>query len=161
MNFNKTSLIILLLPFIFGYLSSFFTGNDLSKYKYDVKPSWQPPGFVFGIVWMFLYLANGLSTIIALNIYKKNITTQIIIILFFILQILIENIWVIYSGKFVKYINKIQLYILILLNIVILSKIVYFSYIRAPLSALLSSFEIIWISIAISFIAFRLGYKKS
>ena len=161
MDHNIKILIILILPFIIGYSSFYFTKNSLSKYKYDIKPSWQPPGFVFGIVWIFLYLANSLSAIIAFNKFNKQINVQVIILFFFILQIFIENFWVIYSGLFVNYINKVQLYILIFLNIVILSKIIYFSYIKVPLSVFLSSFEVIWISIAISFIAFRLGYKNS
>ena len=46
--YHSFSIIILSLP---------FTYFSLTKYDQDeIKADWQPPGFVFGIVWPILYL---------------------------------------------------------------------------------------------------------
>ena len=49
----------------------------------------------------------------------------------------------------------------LILNVLILKKVLFFSYINQILPAILSSFEIIWILFAISFISYRIGYFKN
>ena len=153
-------LLLLILPYIASFFTNLFSKNNLSIYD-KIKPVWQPPGFIFGIVWFILYLFNGLSTVFVLNDNNVKYFYKKITIVLFLLQIFIENLWVFFTNNYVKKVNNWQLYILIILNVLILKKVLFFSYINQILPAILSSFEIIWILFAISFISYRIGYFKN
>lgn len=61
---NKTAklFISVLLPVLVGAVSGFFTATGVgSWYKTINKPSWNPPGWVFGPVWTTLYILMGIA----------------------------------------------------------------------------------------------------
>ena len=60
---NVSKLIIsIALPLLVGFTSGFFTETgEGSWYKTIQKPSWNPPGWVFGPVWTTLYLLMGIA----------------------------------------------------------------------------------------------------
>ncbi|MFZ9388432.1 MAG: TspO/MBR family protein [Chitinophagaceae bacterium] len=61
---NKTAklFISVLLPVLVGAISGFFTATGVgSWYKTINKPSWNPPGWVFGPVWTTLYILMGIA----------------------------------------------------------------------------------------------------
>ena len=53
----------LLLVVIVGGLASYFTNVGLKGHKYlsAKKPSWYPPGYVFGIAWSIIYFLYAYS----------------------------------------------------------------------------------------------------
>lgn len=66
----------ILISFSNFFLSIPFTIGNLSKFsKSDIKAHWQPPGYIFGIVWPVLYLIFGIINL--KTIYSKNITNKI------------------------------------------------------------------------------------
>lgn len=59
---NKSTLIIaILIPLAVGTLSALISGN-MSLYSTINKPPLSPPGFIFPIVWIILYILMGISS---------------------------------------------------------------------------------------------------
>ena len=62
---------VILMSFSGFLLSLPFTISGLSKFEInEAKADWQPPGFVFGIVWPILYYLLG---VLNLKLYYSNI----------------------------------------------------------------------------------------
>ena len=78
-----------------------FTLGGITKFsKNDIKAYWQPPGYIFGIVWSTLYLIFGfinLKTIYSttLSQYTKNL-----IIGQSIIEALLQTLWLITTGNY-------------------------------------------------------------
>lgn len=66
---NRSALVIsILIPIAVGVLSSLFSG-DMAIYSQINKPQLSPPGFIFPIVWIILYILMGISAYI---IYESD-----------------------------------------------------------------------------------------
>lgn len=154
--FNLLQLIIFI-PILIGFtISSLVTRNNSFEKENEVKPFWQPPGYMFSIVWSILYLLNGYALYYVLSTYKNIPHKQLYIILsLFILQLTLENSWVIYSANLLKS-NFNQLLILFVLVFTILTRILHFASLQMVFVSLLISLEIIWLIIAISLQAYNL-----
>lgn len=61
---NKTKVLIIasLIPVLLGGLSGFLARDGFGIYKLLHKPLFSPPGWVFPVVWMLLYLLMGLAS---------------------------------------------------------------------------------------------------
>jgi benzodiazapine receptor len=66
--------ILFFLPLVLSiFISQFINSSNTIWYKNLKKPSWQPPSFLFPIVWTILYLLIGYSAFILYNTIKwKN-----------------------------------------------------------------------------------------
>lgn len=93
-----------------GVIGSFFTTSAIDGwYKTLEKPSFSPPDWLFGPVWIFLYLLMGISLYLILNT-KKNKSA---LWLFFI-QLALNSIWsVIFFGLKSPFYALIELGVLI------------------------------------------------
>lgn len=62
-RFNLGRLIVsLAMPFSAAAIGSLFTFNEITTwYPTLIKPTWNPPAWVFGPVWSILYLLIGIS----------------------------------------------------------------------------------------------------
>ena len=97
---NFKLLICILICQIVGLTSSFLS-NTQNNIWYDsiIKPSWNPPVYLFGTVWTFLYLLMGISLWM---IWKskapeyKKLTAELI----FALQLFLNFWWSIIFFKF-------------------------------------------------------------
>jgi translocator protein len=71
---NKIKLIIsLLLPQLAGGFGAFFMGNSVSTwYQVLEKPFFNPPSWVFGPVWLTLYLLMGISAYLIWKRTREN-----------------------------------------------------------------------------------------
>jgi benzodiazapine receptor len=98
---NKLLYLTIFLPLIIGFTISYLYTNDKSFEKNnETKPFWQPPGYMFSIIWSILYLLNGYALYTILCNSKKFNKVQFgIIILLFILQLVLENYWIIYTSQ--------------------------------------------------------------
>lgn len=62
MNNILKLIISVAIPVAAGAVSGFFTSTGLgSWYQSIIKPSWNPPGWVFGPVWTLLYIMMGIA----------------------------------------------------------------------------------------------------
>ncbi len=57
----KKLIISILIPLLVGGLSSYITGDSMELYNDLIKPSFAPPGDIFGIVWPILYVLMGIA----------------------------------------------------------------------------------------------------
>lgn len=63
---NFLLIILSISPLLLGFLIGFFTKP--SKWYFDLKkPYYNPPGYIFSIVWFILYILIGISYYYALN----------------------------------------------------------------------------------------------
>ena len=63
MKKTLTFIAFLLLPLLVGGISGFFTAEGVNTwYNTLVRPSFNPPGWVFGPVWTTLYILMGISS---------------------------------------------------------------------------------------------------
>jgi translocator protein len=60
---NVVRLIIsIAIPLVVGFTSGFFTVTSVGSWFQTInKPSWNPPGWIFGPVWTTLYVFMGIS----------------------------------------------------------------------------------------------------
>jgi tryptophan-rich sensory protein len=71
---NIITFIIILLPLVIGLSIGAIYGKNWNdpKYRNLKKPAYNPPSYIFGIVWPILYLAIGIIYSYALYDYKKS-----------------------------------------------------------------------------------------
>jgi len=94
-----TLLICLLLPLIVGGLSGYATASGIQSWYVTLhKPSFNPPNYLFGPVWSFLYILMGVSLyIIWINGKGKN---RIDALRIFIIQLTLNFLWSFLFFKF-------------------------------------------------------------
>ena len=75
-----------------GWAGSLFTGKNLNWYQDLNKPSFNPPGWVFGPVWTALYIMMGIS---AFLIWQKGLADRLVktALVFFVIQLLLNAVW--------------------------------------------------------------------
>jgi tryptophan-rich sensory protein len=78
---------IIFVPLLLSFFSSFFScGFDNTVHK----PKFQPPGWVFGVVWTLIYLCFGLFLHIIINSKDPQLTPVLIL---WVINLLINMIW--------------------------------------------------------------------
>jgi translocator protein len=134
-------IISIIIPFIASAIGSFFTVSSVSTwYLTLVKPSFNPPSWVFGPVWTLLYLLMGISLYLVWtnNYHKKALT-------FFGIQLTLNALW---SILFFGLQNPLAAFIeIIFLWTSILITIIYFYKINKSSAYLLIPY-ILWVSFA-------------
>ncbi|MEO8234142.1 MAG: TspO/MBR family protein [Flavobacterium sp.] len=110
-------LICQLVGIVSGLLS--VTQNNI-WYESIAKPSWNPPGYIFGPVWTVLYLLMGISLWI---IWKSNVyePMKYEALLFFGSQLFLNFLWTILFFRFhslsIAFIDIVLMFVLIFLTI--------------------------------------------
>ncbi len=91
-NFIKLIISILVCQFA-GIIGSFFISGSISGwYETLNKPSFTPPPWIFGPVWIILYLMMGFALFQVWKEGFKNKTVRIAIIIF-IIQLIFNTAW--------------------------------------------------------------------
>jgi translocator protein len=80
---------VMLLGSLSGLMSGSGSGN--AWYQELVKPEWQPPGWLFGVVWPTLYFMTGLAFAIILN--ARSAPQRGLAIGLFLAQFIVNLIW--------------------------------------------------------------------
>ena len=91
---------VILISFSSFLLSLPFTISGLSKFeKNEAKADWQPPGFVFGIVWPILYYLLGALN---LKLYYSNIDKEIKYknLYLSIIESVLQTLWLSVTGNY-------------------------------------------------------------
>ena len=115
--------ISLVLPFIASAIGGFFTSTSVSTWYVDlVKPSFNPPSWLFGPVWTLLYLMMGFSLYL---VWSKKVDKKAFTV--FGVQLGLNALWsVLFFGlrnPLLAFIEIIFLWIAIIVNIVLFYKI--------------------------------------
>ena len=138
-------LISITTPIIIGGMSGFFTMNEVNGLWFTtlVKPSFNPPNYLFGPVWTLLYTLMGISLFMVWNTPKSNLRNRAITI--FCLQLFLNFWWSILFFKFhlllISVIDIIVLWALISYMIISFSKV-------KPVAAYIQIPYLLWVSFA-------------
>jgi len=136
-SISAKKIILPIITFLIAWLGSLSTSySDWSWYESLNKPSFNPPNYLFGIVWPVLYILMAIVSY--LNAQK--------IFILYIMQIILNGLWswlffVLQSTAF-AFLNIV---LLVFLNVLILKQI---RQDKAWLSVLLYSPYLIWICFA-------------
>jgi tryptophan-rich sensory protein len=79
------------LVLIYAVGSSVFMNTGDNWYNNLNRPSWQPPGFVFGIIWPYNFIVLGIAATVIAN--RASTTTAVIYTLFFTASIVAALTW--------------------------------------------------------------------
>ncbi|MDD3145024.1 MAG: tryptophan-rich sensory protein [Candidatus Gracilibacteria bacterium] len=126
MNKYTKILISIGLPLLIGLISSYFTLNSIESWYMTLnKPFFNPPNWIFGPVWTFLYILIGISFYLVWNKgFGKNENNLKTI---YFLQLFLNFLWSIsffyLENPLLGLINIIALWIVILYNIVLFYKV--------------------------------------
>ena len=139
-----TLLICLLLPLLIGGISGYATASGIQNWYVTLhKPSFNPPNYLFGPVWTFLYLIMGISLFMIWNSGKgKNRTSALTI---FIIQLMLNFLWSFLFFKFqligVALLEILLIWISIVWMIMAFNRVnKYAAYIQVP--------YLLWVSFA-------------
>ncbi len=92
-------IVCLVVPLTIGAISGIATSSGLKDWYFNLnKPYFNPPGYLFGPVWTFLYLLMGISFYLILQEKKSTFRKKAISI--FILQLSLNFLWSFLFFKF-------------------------------------------------------------
>jgi len=146
MNYKDAiaALIAIIICQLAGIIGSFFTTSSVSTwYTTLVKPEFNPPGWVFGPVWITLYTLMGISLYLVWKKRdKQNVTPALLV---FFAQLVLNAIW---SIIFFGLQSPFYAFIIIIFLWVLIAGSIYFFYkISKPAAYLLIPY-ILWVSFA-------------
>lgn len=110
-------LISILIPLFVGFLSGILSG-DFSTYQNLNRPSFAPPGFIFGIVWLILFILMGISSYLVYISEDKNRNRALII---YAIQLFLNFFWSIIFFRFDAYLLAIFWLIALIIAIVVMT----------------------------------------
>ncbi len=127
-----------------GFIGSFFTASSIPTWYAGIaKPSFNPPGWIFGPVWTILYVLMGVSLFLVIKngFSKKNKTA----LNYFSVQLILNALWsILFFGlknPLLAFIEIIFLWFFILMTILSFYKISkWASYLLVP--------YLLWVSFA-------------
>ena len=93
MNNTLKLIIAIAIPLIVGGTSGFFTATGVeSWYQTIARPTWNPPGWIFGPVWTTLYVMMGISLFL---VWKEDASVELkkIAIALFTVQLVLNFFW--------------------------------------------------------------------
>lgn len=93
MNNTLKLIIAIAIPLIVGGTSGFFTATGVeSWYQTIARPTWNPPGWLFGPVWTTLYIMMGISLFL---VWKEDTSVELkkIGIALFAVQLVLNFFW--------------------------------------------------------------------
>ncbi|MBN1633224.1 MAG: tryptophan-rich sensory protein [Ignavibacteria bacterium] len=127
-----------------GIIGSFFTVSSVGGWYQTLnKPSFNPPGYIFGPVWITLYLLMGISLYLIWN--KKDIANIKFPVILFSVQLFFNTIWsIIFFGlqnPLVAFFDILLLLIFLILTVISFYKV------SKPASLLLIPY-LLWVSFA-------------
>ncbi|MFH1637881.1 MAG: TspO/MBR family protein [Candidatus Woesearchaeota archaeon] len=135
-----------LIPLIVGSIGSLFSKSSLKTwYTSLVKPFFNPPNWIFGPVWTFLYILMGVSAYIVCSKGWKKTKVKIALGVFFF-QLLLNMAWsILFFGLQSPLLAFIEI---ILLWGAILATIILFYRVSKTAAYLLLPY-ILWVSFAV------------
>jgi len=93
MNNTLKLIIAIAIPLLVGGTSGFFTASGVeSWYQTIARPTWNPPGWIFGPVWTTLYVMMGIALFL---VWKEDTSVELkkIAIALFAVQLVLNFFW--------------------------------------------------------------------
>ncbi len=92
MSFLRWALVVVPLVVLLGSLSGMLAGSsETGWYRALEKPIFQPPGYLFGIVWPILYVMMGLA--LAMILHARGSRGRGLAIALFVAQLVANLLW--------------------------------------------------------------------
>ncbi len=136
--------VCIMFPLLIGGFSGYLTSSNIATwYVTLIKPSFNPPNYVFGPVWTILYLLMGISFFLVLKNAKPENKNKLIFI--FVLQMVLNFFWSIIFFKFHQL--GFALFEIVLLWISIATMIIIF-YKTDKTAGLINLPYLLWVSFA-------------
>ena len=93
MNNSLKLIIAIAIPVAVGGVSGFFTATGVESWYQTInKPSWNPPGWIFGPVWTTLYVMMGIALFLVWKSDSSDVLKKTAITLFAI-QLIFNFFW--------------------------------------------------------------------
>ncbi|MCT4618102.1 MAG: tryptophan-rich sensory protein [Marinisporobacter sp.] len=111
-------IVFIFIPQLVGILSGFLTRGSSDAYQNLIQPSFAPPGWVFPIVWVILYLLMGIASyrIWMLGGEKKEVKNALF---YYGLQLVFNFFWsILFFGVGLRGLAFIELLVLFVLIII-------------------------------------------
>jgi len=144
MNKSLKLSLCILVPLLVGSISGYFTSTSITTwYVTLVKPSFNPPNYLFGPVWTTLYILMGISLFLVLNKAKDLEKNKIFFV--FSIQLILNFLWSFLFFKFQQL--GLALVEIVLMWCSILYMIIVF-YKTNKLAALINIPYLLWVSFA-------------
>lgn len=142
MNYKIKLFLCILLPLLVGGISGYFTSQSITTwYVFLIKPTFNPPNYLFGPVWTTLYILMGISFYMIVNQAKIHWS----LVGIFVLQLILNFFW---SFIFFNYhLLGLALAEIILLWLSIFTMIILF-YKNNKWAALINIPYLLWVSFA-------------
>ncbi|MFH1565505.1 MAG: TspO/MBR family protein [bacterium] len=120
MNYKKL-IICFVLPQLAGAIGSLFTAPSITGWYMDlIKPSFSPPNWIFGPVWITLYLMMGLSAYLVWNSKNKK---AVLAFNLFLIHLFFNTVWsIIFFGMQNPGLAFLDIIILLIFIIVLIIK---------------------------------------
>ena len=135
----KPLVVSLLISLGVGGIASILTSGSYSIYENLSKPPLSPPGFIFPIVWIILYILMGIS---AYLIYISNSDEKNLALKFYAVSLVVNFFWPIFFFKFGLF--WLAFFWLLLLILIVAATLILFKKIN-PTAAWLLVPYLIWI----------------
>ncbi len=138
----KPLVVSLLISLGVGGIASILTSGSYSIYENLSKPPLSPPGFIFPIVWIILYILMGIS---AYLIYISNSDEKNLALKFYAVSLVVNFFWPIFFFKFGLF--WLAFFWLLLLIFIVAVTLILFKKINPTAARLLVPY-LIWILFA-------------
>lgn len=137
-------LVCIAIPLVAGTLSGFANVNTINTwYNTLIKPSFNPPNYLFGPVWTILYILMGISLYMVVRTTKSDLRTTALLI--FGLQLALNFSWSFIFFYFQS--PAIALIVISVLWIAILMMMIYMHKL-SPVASYLQIPYLLWVSFA-------------
>ena len=140
---ERTFIINLIIPLLVGGLSAWLTRQQMETYMHLNKPLLSPPGWLFPIVWTFLYILMGISSYM---IYISQDDRRENALIIYTFQLFINFCWPLFFFNLHNYF--IALMILLVLIVTVIYMMILFKQINKT-SFYLNIPYIIWLFFAL------------
>nr|WP_318000530.1 TspO/MBR family protein [uncultured Faecalibacillus sp.] len=140
---KRTFIINLIIPLLVGGLSALLTRQQMETYMHLNKPLLSPPGWLFPIVWTFLYILMGISSYM---IYISQDDRRENTLIIYAFQLFINFCWPLFFFNLHNYF--IALMILLVLIVTVIYMMILFKQINKT-SFYLNIPYIIWLFFAL------------
>lgn len=135
---SKSALTIaILIPVAIGMISALLSGTMI-QYSTLKKPPYSPPGYIFPIVWIALYVLMGISSYL---IYESNNICKGKALLLYVLQLFFNFLWSIIFFGCSQYLLA---FLWLLGLIVVIAAMIYHFFKISPLAAVLQLPYLFW-----------------